>query len=218
MLKVITNKPVAVDSPDHLHPKGTMRDNSVNPEFNRRLYSVLRERNLAPTVLDLGCAGGGFVKSILDDGFFAVGIEGSDYSKVRQRAEWATIPDFLFTADATEPFTVEDATGPLQFSAITSWEFMEHIADANLAALFSNIRRHLNRGGLFISSTNTIPDDEGGHGYHQTVRPAAWWNALYEHLGWEHDYQAEETFGGEYVHTDASSLCAALRIKTGGRP
>ena len=31
-------------------------------------------------VLDIGCAGGGFVRSLIDDGHFAVGLEGSDLS------------------------------------------------------------------------------------------------------------------------------------------
>src|SRR4051812_40605701 len=106
MIVVKTSKPIAYDSPDHITPVGSARDNHLNHEFNRKLYQVFPIDRVR--VLDLGCAGGGFVKSILAAGGFAIGIEGSDYSKVRKRAEWATIPDSLFTADMTEPFEVEE--------------------------------------------------------------------------------------------------------------
>jgi 2-polyprenyl-3-methyl-5-hydroxy-6-metoxy-1,4-benzoquinol methylase len=77
-IRVVTDKPVALDSPDHLHPWGTTRDNSVNLAFNRRLSWWIPASMLR--VLDLGCAGGEFVKSILDLGGISIGIEGSDYS------------------------------------------------------------------------------------------------------------------------------------------
>src|SRR5262249_488147 len=99
-MRLETSKPVAYDSPDHLGPVGTANDNTTNPRFNRKLFAYLPDVRL----LDIGCAGGGLVKSIIDDGGFAVGIEGSDYSKQRRRAEWATIPDRLFTADAAGAF------------------------------------------------------------------------------------------------------------------
>ena len=51
------------------------------------------------------------MKSILDAGGFAVGVEGSDYSQRHKRAEWATIPDHLFTTDATVPFQLSEEVG-----------------------------------------------------------------------------------------------------------
>ena len=38
-------------------------------------------------VLDLACAGGGMVRSFLDEGIEAVGIEGSDTAKREGRAQ-----------------------------------------------------------------------------------------------------------------------------------
>ena len=89
-VEVLTQKPVALDSPDHLMPWGTRQDNSTNLQFNLKLARWLPLETLS--VLDLGCSGGGFVKSVLDMGCLAVGLEGSDYSQVRARTEWATIP------------------------------------------------------------------------------------------------------------------------------
>ncbi len=74
MIVVHTSKPIALDSPDHLVPLGTRQDNSVNRAFNRKLRTLIPQ----PRVLDLGCAGGGMVASFLDEGDFAVGVEGSD--------------------------------------------------------------------------------------------------------------------------------------------
>jgi len=116
-----TEHPVAVSSNDTRFPRGTKDDNSIVPRFNRKLYQLYRDQDPI-RVLDIGCAGGGFVRSLLDDGHLAVGLEGSDYQLVNQGAEWSTIPLHLFTCDVTKPFRLTDrATGqPLLFHAITA--------------------------------------------------------------------------------------------------
>ena len=102
-MRIITDHPVAYDSPDHTTPRGTINDNSFNRVFNDKLVAVCGNDI---RVLDLGCSGGGFVKSLVDQGVDAYGIEGSDISRRTKRAEWATIPERLFTADITKPFTL----------------------------------------------------------------------------------------------------------------
>jgi hypothetical protein len=54
---------VAVESADHNWPRGTAFDNG-NRNFNLKLHALFSYRSDLH-VLDLGCAGGGFVKSIL---------------------------------------------------------------------------------------------------------------------------------------------------------
>ena len=95
---------VAYSSPDHAQPWGTKNDNSKNPRFNQKLYKLYSQLQTPLRVLDLGCSGGGFVRSCINEGCFAVGIEGSDYSRRHKRCEWAVIPEFLFTADITRKF------------------------------------------------------------------------------------------------------------------
>ena len=80
-ITIETEKPVALDSHDHVKPWGTVRDNTSNREFNRKLFELIPVDRIR--VLDLGCAGGGFVRSILEAGGFAVGVEGSDISRIR---------------------------------------------------------------------------------------------------------------------------------------
>src|SRR5512139_308514 len=125
MYSVKTEHPIALDSPDHLHPMGTKMDNHFNLEFNKHVMKIIPERPLS--VLDLGCAGGAMVKSFIDMGQVAIGIEGSDYCQVHQLHEWSVIPGNLFTADARQPFQVKDGRKNMQFDLITHWEFFEHI-------------------------------------------------------------------------------------------
>jgi hypothetical protein len=200
---VITLHPVAFDSPDHITPVGTKNDNSANRNWNRKLYELIPAGDVR--LLDLGCAGGALVKSILDDGGVAVGIEGSDDSLLRRRAEWATIPGHLFTADATEPFVVVESAPESKsytlFNVITAWEFLEHVAEDKLPALADNIRFHLAPGGFFFGSVATQPDVQNGvqTNLHQTVKPRDWWIETMTRLGFRHDPALEEHFGDDVV-------------------
>ncbi len=216
MIEVKTSKPIAYDSPDHLTPVGTSRDNSFNQAFNRKLYELIPAKHVR--LLDIGCAGGGFVKSVLDDGGFAIGIEGSDYSKVRGRAEWATIPDNLFTADVTEPFEVAGFVPgylnytPHTFNTITMWEVWEHIAEDKIEAVADNIKRHLAQNGFFLGTIADTPDVQEGivTNLHQTVKPMQWWAARFRDLGFKLDIGIERHFGKDLVRQ--CSPVIAMRV------
>jgi SAM-dependent methyltransferase len=138
-------------------------------------------------VLDLGCAGGGLVRSIIDDGHFAVGLEGSDYPMLNQTGEWGTIPLHLFTCDITKPFRLTDrsAGDPILFDAVTAWEVMEHIPEHDLPGLFENIERHLMPGGCLLFSIATFLDWDQRTGtiWHNTVKPREWWYERFAMLG-----------------------------------
>lgn len=207
---VTTKKPIALDSPDHIHPFGTARDNYSSPEFNARLYEIYSRDELL--VIDLGCAGGGFVKSLVDDGVTAIGIEGSNYSLVNRRAEWATIPDRLFTADITEPFQVFKGLYPAKFTVITAWEVMEHIQVERLAAVMQNVNQHLLVDGVFFASITTV-SGPGSDGFelHQTIEPEAWWTEYFSGLGWKRMDKLERFFGDRLVRHGETSFFVALR-------
>jgi predicted TPR repeat methyltransferase len=170
MITVMTDFPIAYESHDHTEPKGTMNDNTHKPEFVARLNEI--SNGVKIILADLGCSGGGLVKDMLDDGHQAVGIEGSDYSLKQKRAEWATIPDNLFTADITKPFFVVDEnkiTGLCD--VITAWDVLEHIPEIDISGLITNIRNNLKVGGLFVCSIATFVDEP----HHVTLRPKEWW-------------------------------------------
>lgn len=183
---VRATREVAYDSPDHLIPFGTRHDNHTHRRFNKKL-NELYGIDTSFWLMDLGCSGGGFVKSCLDEGHMAVGIEGSDYSKKRRRAEWRTIPEYLFTADITVPFEVlgEFSGGEqrLKFDIITSWEVMEHIQERDIAGVVENVKKHLRPGGLWMMSIAVFDDIHKGVNLHQTVKPKKWWVEKLEGLG-----------------------------------
>jgi SAM-dependent methyltransferase len=181
-----TQHPVAIDSIDTKFPRGCKNDNSIALRFNHKLYEFLNARPHL-RVLDLGCAGGGFVRSLIDDGHFAVGLEGSDYPLVNQTGEWSTIPKHLFTCDISQPFHLFDSgtDEPLRFDAITAWELMEHIPEDGLGCLLENIDRHLAPHGYLLFSIATYQDwdPETGTCWHVTIKPRDWWEELYARHG-----------------------------------
>lgn len=175
--RLTAERPVALDSADHRQPRGAVLNNSRNPRFNVKLYDYFR-RQPGLRVLDVGCAGGGFVRSILEDGYEAIGIDGSDAAQRAGAGEWDTIPHHLFTADAREPFSFVDRAGDVVvFDCITAWEVLEHIPEDDLPALLANVAAHLASGGLFVASIATFPDGDPTTGavYHVTVREPVWW-------------------------------------------
>lgn len=194
---------VAFASPDHQLPWGTKRDNSKNPRFNDKLYRLYPSFKEMLKVLDMGCSGGGFVKSCFDEGCLAVGLEGSDFSKKLGRAEWRTIPEYLFTCDITGEFNIflefNQKTDRLIFDVVTSWEVMEHIAEPDIAKVAANVKRHLAPTGLWIMSVSPNEEVINGVRLHQTVRDREWWIGKFETLGLHHCEQFVAYFNTQFV-------------------
>ncbi len=201
---VKAEREVAYDSPDHRMPWGTRRDNSRNPRFNKKVNYLFRpNREDVFSVLDLGCSGGGFVRDCLNEGWLSVGLEGSDLSKKFRRAEWATIPDFLFTCDITKHFDISVQTGEhaqrAQFALVTAWEVIEHIAEEDLPTLAENVKRHLKPSGIWIMSISPNEEVIDGIRLHQTVKPKEWWIKTFASLGFTHKEEYIRYFHTQFV-------------------
>ncbi len=196
---------MAVQSPDHLVPWGTANDNSRNQRFNARLITMVPHDRLS--ILDLGCSGGGQVRSFIEQGYLAVGVEGSDYSARRLRAEWPTIPDYLFTADITKPFHIATSrgSGALKFGVITLWEVIEHIAERDLPQLLANIDAHLQPMGLVIMSVSPNSDIIEGVELHQTIQQRPWWEALFASHGWVNHPRVVACFDNDFVRGEPNA-------------
>lgn len=194
-----TDSPIALNNPDTIQPLGAMRDNTVNHKFNWKLYDLFPNKKIA--VLDLGCAGGGFVKSILFEGHVAVGLEGCDYNKVNKKMEWTDIPDNLFTCDVARPFLLnQGGDKPYKFNAVTAWEFFEHLDERELDICMENIRQHLKPGGLLICSISNFSSSYGSVQYHKTVQDEAWWNEFFTvRHNFKRRSDLEKYFNGDYV-------------------
>lgn len=170
-IRLETKYPVAFESPDHLIPFGTSRDNSTNKKFVMVMRQGIEREfpGVVCGVLDLGCSGGQLVADFRRLGWLAVGLEGSDFSLKHRRANWATLAgQNLFTCDITKPFKITADGQSVKFHLISMWEVLEHIPTNNLPQLFENIVNHLEKGGYFIASTTSAPDIHDGVDLHQT--------------------------------------------------
>jgi 2-polyprenyl-3-methyl-5-hydroxy-6-metoxy-1,4-benzoquinol methylase len=195
-----TDHPIAYSSLDQVYPWGTMHDNTVNLKFNRKVYDLYPGKTIS--ILDLGCAGGGMVKSFADDGHIAIGLEGSDFNLKRKRAEWKSIPDNLFTCDVSKPFILHNGDRiPYEFDIITAWEFLEHIYEHDLPVLVMNINNHLKPDGLFIgTTTESDPAPHGVH-HHVTRRDLEWWTERFNINELFRDNRLEQYFDGSWVRS-----------------
>lgn len=183
-MTIATEHPVAVHSDDHKFPRGVRNDNSRHPRFVKVIEEMFKRK---VRHLDMGCAGGGLVLDFLLRGHESAGVEGSDFARKEQRAEWRVIPRHLFTADITRPFSFFGAAdgSRAKFDVITAWEVLEHIPEASLAGLCSNLRKNLSEGGIFVASIATFEDrdPESGAVWHVTVKPRDWWLEAFEKHG-----------------------------------
>lgn len=206
LFKVITDHPIAFDSHDHIRPHGTAMDNSRWPMFNEKLYDLF-PADQTLFIMDVGCSGGGFVKDCLDDGHQAIGLEGSDYSLLRKRAEWATIPDNLFTCDITYPFRVEYEDEPCLFDVITGWELLEHMPEGRLDTMIDNCINHLKPGGYGIFSVS--PNHEY---WHVCVHDKAWWLNKFNGHNMVNNEELIKYFGDDWIRGPKQEACNSYHL------
>jgi cyclopropane fatty-acyl-phospholipid synthase-like methyltransferase len=187
-----TDHPIAFDSPDHITPWGTMRDNTTNLNFIDEIHEFFKLNNEVDNFnfLDLGCSGGQLVIDFHKRGNLSIGLEGSDYSVKHQRANW---PEYynkiLFTCDVTKPYTIYNNDEKVEFDLITAWEVVEHIHPKDLSNFFAYINDNLKTGGMFLASVSTIVDNATGIDLHQSVFSEAEWYKNFPHILKDTDLQ-----------------------------
>ena len=180
MIKIITEHPVAYESPDHLYPWGTKRDNFTNENFVNEIDNYFNNQSF--NFLDLGCSGGQLVIDMLGlhDENISIGLEGSDYSIKHQRANWPQYHNKnLFTCDITKPFNIVNDNINVKFNLITAWEVLEHIHPDDLDGVFQNIFNHLDDDGIFAGSINMGSDAPNGVELHLTRQPPSYWEDVF---------------------------------------
>jgi len=176
--KCVTDYPVAYDSPDHIHPVGTVLDHTRHPRFIRACEDFFAASGKPLSFLDLGCSAGGMVLDAVLRGHVGVGLEGSDISRLQQRAEWRLLRDTLFTCDVTRPFALgRGEIETFKFDVISAWEVLEHLTAEGVEGLFANLARHTRPGSIFACSISQVDGGftEDGTPLHQTLEPLPWW-------------------------------------------
>ncbi len=125
-------------------------------------------RDIAPaTVLDVGCAMGFLVESLVDRGVDAVGIDISDYAIGQARPD---IRDRLTAGSALVPFG-------RRFDLITCVEVIEHLTPAEADQLVVNICAHTD--DVVLSSTPLDYREET----HVNVNPPEVWAEMFARQG-----------------------------------
>lgn len=205
MIKIKTDFPVAFDSYDHIRPHGTANDNYTNLQYIEEIENYFKGRQIA--YLDLGCAGGQLAIDFLNRGHLSVGLEGSDYSLQRKRANWAVHTNTaLFTCDISRPFEVlDDNDERILFDCISANEVLEHIPNERLNALMQNIYNHLADGGIFVGSVATTVEP-----WHVSVfSKEYWYNEIFEPLFFVEEYP----FKNKVRSSESTSFYVMLKKK-----
>ncbi len=175
MFTLETNKPVAIDSNDHINPHGTANDNSKNMQF---VQVITKYYGRSAKVIDIGSAGGGLIEDFVNNNHLAIGIEGSDYSAKIGRAAWNKLYNKnLFTCDVTEPFQIKYNDINFVADVITLWEVWEHFKEDKIPQVIDNILKHLRPGGLLVGTISC--SSFGNEPWHQCVQPPEWWDNLF---------------------------------------
>lgn len=159
MYKVVTDFPVAVDSPDHILPQGTKNilggpyyewADGYNP-FVDEVVKYFNKTKLK--VLDLGAASGYLVSDFLQRGCQTVGLEGSNWPLLNEVENWNRLHNInLFTCDISKPFQIFEEQVEAKFDLINAWEVIEHISPDNLETFADNVYKHLSDEGIFVFS------------------------------------------------------------------
>lgn len=123
-------------------------------------------------MLDVGCAFGFLLRHMRARGVEAWGVDFSDYALDHAPDDIAPWLRRLDLRSGNDTFF-----GPEQFSLVSTFETLEHIAEGSVDNALGTIARALRPGGV-VAATICV---EGQPGWetdptHVTIRPAAWWS------------------------------------------
>jgi hypothetical protein len=171
-MRIVTDHPIALDSNDHLFPKGAIESDYSGEQF---LLELKNEFPDIQSILDLGTGPGYFVVNGVVHGYDICGIEGTD--KVDDKEPWLIYKDrYLFHADIRHPFRL----GQRQFDLVTAREVLEHMTIETINTVMENIARHTN---VFMGTIEF--EDTYNELYHTLCMPREWWVNKFKEFGFK---------------------------------
>lgn len=203
MIRLETEHPVAIESPDHLCPHGCIRDNYPSIGLMGEVTEYFGKNQIV--MIDLGCAGGQFVVDFIKQGDIGIGLEGSSHVLNGEgKTNWKKYHNKnLFLCDISEDFQLFLNEEPLKADFIHSEEVFEHISEDKLDIVLNNVKKHLKPNGICAFGISLVPDiqvrdlegnevespyDESDpnlkfYKLHQSVFPPIWWKEKIENSG-----------------------------------
>ena len=189
LITLETENPVAIDSPDHIAPAaGTIVDNRTNVDY---VNAVKNYFDGPFKVLDMGCAGAQMIADYIEEGYVAVGLEGSTHVLTGAGSHnWDKYHNKnLFNVDLSKPFQLKEDGEDMKFDFIHSWDVIEHIHPDDLGVWFDNVKNHLTDDGVFCCVLATTPDYEMKDGElvirHRSMFNSAEWVNIFFDNGFE---------------------------------
>lgn len=118
--------------------------------FRRRMKLVRKWVGDNAKVLDIGCAAGFFVRTMLEHGHDAIGIEPSDSIAAYARKTLGTDRVHVGDLDSAPQEVLQDG----HFDLVTMWDVIEHIPDPQ--ATLDRARKLLAPGGKLLLETQNV--------------------------------------------------------------
>ena len=179
-------------------------ESNTNHVFNEMCYSIFD----SPTFIDLGCAGGGYIREVIDDGYLGIGVDGFSAFKQNGIDGWSKHPDHFFQLNIAKPITVESGGVPLKFDVVTAWEVAEHLYEDEIDPFVKNLANLVTDEGLIII-TVSLRDDRG----HFTLKPEEWWEDILINNGLigAHEY-CKFFMGNNMATTNLIRACHESRV------
>lgn len=191
---------IEIETTEHHNPASHLHPTDSDSNGDRKVALISRFLHWIPrkflSVLDVGCADGKFVWSLVREGIYSVGLDQADFSSINGYGEWEAIPVCLVSANLNEPYRISlscedegmpnEAKNALTFSIITASRLQIGLKPSDIQQYFSNIDLHLIPNGVVIAFIEQRAGDLLNQSEENFPRGIDAWISLLGKLGWKH--------------------------------
>lgn len=138
--------------------------------YRREIRPALPPPGVGP-IIDIGCGQGQLVRSLLEDGYTAEGVDVSP-----EQVEIARRSGLTQIARGDYRAVLRDRQG--KFAAVTATDFLEHLVKEEVLETFDLVASALSPGGVFVARVPNAVSPLGGHIRHGDFTHESWYTAL----------------------------------------